>query len=125
MRRALVALACLGALGCTRTPREPAVRAPKACSQLAKSFALIAQQRNDGMTRSEQTNLAKRSARSDASLRHWLNVIDLVDRFEDGTSPQEIGMTVLDRCEVDAQGRASVTTIWPAAELDVAAPPTP
>lgn len=107
----LAAAACAGlAAACARP--SPTPRAPKACIGLANSFVLVASERQRGASAEEQAEVARAHARSEAGLRHWLRVIDLVYRFEDG-SPREIGATVLDHCSVDERGRAAVTTLWP------------
>jgi hypothetical protein len=101
-------LACAGGTG--RSGRGPG----PACVTLAKTFFVIAAHKNRGVTREEQLELVHAAAgdRSERTLRHWVHVIDLVYRYSDA-SAREISFTVLDQCRVDAQGRASVQTLWP------------
>ena len=86
---------------------------PRACSQIANSFVLVASQRERGATLEAQRAVAREAAKSKAGLAHWFRVIDLVYRYDDA-SPREIGATVLDHCTVDERGRASIATLWPA-----------
>jgi len=85
------------------------------CVALANAFAAMAESRNRGLTEAEQIEIAIANAPdddSDAMLGQWIRMIDLVYRFDDAT-PEEIGWTVIDHCEIDLLGRARVSTLWP------------
>jgi hypothetical protein len=88
------------------------------CEGLAYVFLLIAQEKDRGSTKNAQIEMVRESVdnpfvtRPDETLRHLLQVVDLVYRRSDSSAP-EIEASVLDGCAVDERGRAILTTPWP------------
>lgn len=117
-RLARIALALL-LLACQAPPTSH-VRAADTgvCADLAYIFLLIAEERDRGSTREAQIERVRESVdnpfvtRPDETLRHLLQVVDLVYRRSDA-SATEIQEIVLDGCAADEDGRAVLRASWP------------
>ncbi len=111
------------AAGSAPTRRELAASVRRdvgVCPDLAHAFRLVAERRDEGGSAREQHRDARESVATpfvrdpERALADWGRVIDSVYAAPE-LSPREIERSVLDHCDVDAQGRAVVRGPWGAA----------
>jgi hypothetical protein len=117
-RFARIAIALL-LLACQAPPTSPTPPDDAGvCANLAYVFLLVAREKDRGTTKEAQIEMLRESVdnpfvtQPDQTLRHLLQVVDLVYQCPD-SSAHEIEAMVLDGCVVDDQGQAVVRAHWP------------
>jgi hypothetical protein len=105
-------------LACQAPPTTPIPpKSGEVCADLAYVFLLVAEEKDRGSTKEAQIEMMRETvdnpfvSRPNETLRHLLQVVDLVYGRSDATA-REIEAIVLDDCVVDEQRRAVLTTNW-------------
>jgi hypothetical protein len=102
-------------LAACATKPPPSELASDACENLASSYELVARNRDLGLSKRQSVELLRRAGGSSThrgAYLHVRNAIELAYRYADADSAR-IRAIVLADCEIDAEGQASLRTLWP------------